>query len=78
MSLMREFTYDVESVELTSEECNEFASLVRSACHANGADSPQHKLSLWLSNNPRPQPSSVQDYAQRLARFMWRTEVRTM
>jgi hypothetical protein len=69
---MRAFTHDVESVELTDEECDAYATLVQFACHAEG----QHKLALWLADTTRPQPSSVQDYAQRQARFIWRTELR--
>jgi hypothetical protein len=69
---MKPYTYDVESVELTSEECSEFATLVQFACHQPG----QRQLSSWLSHIVRPVPSSVQDYAQRQARIMWRTELR--
>lgn len=69
---MRPFSFDAESVELTEDEITEFADLVRSACHVD----EQHKLARWLSNIERPQPASVQNYAQRQARFMWRTELR--
>lgn len=72
MSGMRRFTHDVESVELTSEECNSFATLVQFACHTDDA----HGLANWLSGITRPQPFSVQEYAHRQARRMWRTELR--
>lgn len=72
MSHMSRYTYDVESVELTDEECDEFATFVQFACHTDGA----HVLAMWLSGVTRPQPSSVQDYAQRQARFIWRTQLR--
>jgi hypothetical protein len=69
---MRPFVFDVESVELTEDEVAAYADLVQSACHLP----EQHKLGGWLSGITAPQPASVQNFAQRQARFMWRTELR--
>lgn len=72
MSGMRPFTVDAESTELTDGEVSEFAHLVQFLCHLP----EQAKLTMWLSYISTPQPSSIQDFAQRQARAMWRTEVR--
>lgn len=71
---MAPFTNDVESVELTSEEHASFARLVGYLCH----QTEQHQISLALSQMARPQGNGVQDYLQRQARRMWRTEVRLL
>lgn len=72
MAGMRAFTFDAESTELTKDEMAQFAVLVRSVCHAD----TQHRLAIWLSGIIHPQPYSVQEFAQRQARRMWRTELR--
>lgn len=71
---MRPFTYDVESVELTSEEAAGYAHLVGLLCHKDA----QHTLTEVLARVNRPQTLSVQEYIQRQARRMWRTEVRLL
>lgn len=76
MNLMRAFTHDVESVELTTDECTAFALLVKLSCRSSRYGDEQHNLSMWLASVDRKQPFSVQEYAQRQARHMWRTELR--
>ena len=71
---MNEFTYDAESVDLTDEELAVYGEIVRYTCHLEA----QHRLAWWLAGTNRPQPSSVQNFAQRQARFMWRTELRVL
>lgn len=69
---MRAFRYDVERVKMTPEEEHVFAAVVIELCHQDR----RLALSQWLSQNEREQPLHVQDFAQRQARAMWRTEAR--
>lgn len=69
---MRRYIHDVESVDLTNEEHAAFAHLVRYLCHLE----EQRRVSSFLAENRQPQVHSVQDFAQRQARKMWRTEIR--
>lgn len=70
MSLMRAFTHDFESVELTSDEMSAFGELVKSACYPD----LQNMLSAWLASTAKAQIPSVCDYAGRQVERMWRTE----
>lgn len=69
---MRPFKFDVETTELTDDECVEFATLVQSACHMDH----QHKIAIYLAMCVRPQLSSVQDVVASQVVRMWRTELR--
>jgi hypothetical protein len=65
---MPRFVIDAESVTLTHDELTKFATIVQSACRPE----QQHRMSIWLSGVPGPQPGPVQEFAVSQARVMWR------
>jgi hypothetical protein len=69
---MRAFVIDAESVELTEEECAEYAALTGWLCYPD----LQHRVSLWFASIARPQPDSVRDHICRQVERSWRTESR--
>ena len=72
IAVMHGYTHDVESTELTSEELAEFAHFVKWICNLQD----QRQLARTLAQVTGPKGEQYQDYAQRQARRMWRTEVR--
>lgn len=69
---MRAFTFDVESVDLTTDEMNAFGVLARSACYPDLQRWAAHCLAMISS----PQPAGVCDHVVRQVARMWREESR--
>jgi hypothetical protein len=72
MRLMTRFTHDVETAELTADECAAYAGLVASLCNRP----EQRRLSAYLSAVTRPQIGYVLTLAAGEAQRMWRDEAR--
>jgi hypothetical protein len=69
---VRAYTYDVESVELTQDECVAFSQLVIEACRTE----VQVAISQTLASVTRPYAKTTIDAVQGQARWMWRTAVK--
>jgi hypothetical protein len=66
------FTHDLETVELSDEECADYGRLVDDLC--NRPD--QRRLSVYLGAVTRPQSGGTCDIAAHVARRMWREQAR--
>ncbi len=69
---MNRFTFDLETVELSDEECADYGRLVDDLC--NRTD--QRRLSVYLGAVTRPQSGGICDIAAHVAGKMWRAEAR--
>jgi hypothetical protein len=69
---VRAYTYDVESVELTQDECVAFSQLVTESCHT----AVQTGISQTLASVVRPWAETTIDAVQGQARWIWRTAVK--
>jgi hypothetical protein len=69
---MRAFTHDVESVELTADECTVFAQIVIESCHRQ----VYRGVSQTLASVTRPWHEMTINSLQRQVELMWKTGAR--
>lgn len=69
---MQGFTYDVESVMLTDQECADYAALVKELCYPD----LQHRVSAWFASVTAQPLDSVCDHVIRQVERAWRLESR--
>lgn len=72
MTPMTRFTHDLETVELSDEECAAYGRLVDNLCNS----SDQRGMSAYLSAVTRPQSATVLGVYDAVAPRLWRTEAR--
>ena len=72
MMIMDRFTHDLETAELSEQECAEFGRIVGRLCDVQA----QSRLSVYLALVCRPQMPAVCDYIAVHAGRMWRSEAR--
>jgi hypothetical protein len=72
MAIMNRFTHDLETVELSDEECARYGRLVDDLCQGK----EQRQLSVYLGAVTRSQVGGVCDLAGQVVQRMWREQAR--